>query len=124
MTHCCTNMESFCRTREEWLALMAKMGVDLGRMGEPPEPLVKVERGHYVIRETAIYYCPWCGAKLPTVSPDDLRKDPKRIVVAVDVDGNVTIDGEPVPPGGNEMDIIKRKQAEYMERRADRPRDD
>lgn len=42
----------------------------------PPKPLVafRAGLGMYVVGNVAIYYCPWCGAELPRVSPEDPRR--------------------------------------------------
>ena len=63
------------RTREEWFAVLKEYGTNPSEMGEPPARLVRFEPpGMYVIGNVAIFYCPWCGAKLPSFSTDDLRK--------------------------------------------------
>ena len=66
--HCCHNMRHFTRTPEE----AAKSGFWAAIGKEPPRhpPLVDYrERGRiYSFQSVALYYCPWCGAKLPEFS--------------------------------------------------------
>ncbi len=72
---CCRRMEFYTRTRDEHLAMLAKLNVKAAKMGNPPEPLVELRPpGVYVIRYVGIAYCPWCGTRLPSFSEEDLRK--------------------------------------------------
>jgi hypothetical protein len=66
--HCCHNMLLFTRTPED----RAKSGLWKAVGAEPPSdpPLVEYvpATGLYAFQSVALFYCPWCGAKLPALS--------------------------------------------------------
>src|SRR6476620_6568760 len=88
--HCCDNMRTFTRTRED----VEGSGVLAGTGRSPldvPDPVVRFEPGLrlYVISHVAISYCPWCGTKLPEpVEPEN------GITISVDDQGNIYWNGE------------------------------
>jgi hypothetical protein len=75
---CCRDLETFSRSRSdrEASAALAALGADLSQL---PDPLVRFvpELGIYTIKSVAIYYCPWCGARLP--EPPEMRCPPPSL---------------------------------------------
>jgi hypothetical protein len=76
MKHCCRIMERRVATPEETLATLEKRGVSRAGLPDPPEPLVTHTglQGIYAIGHVAIFYCPWCGTKLPEFSIEKARE--------------------------------------------------
>jgi hypothetical protein len=71
MMSCCTTMMTMSRNADEWAIwikeLEARFGPTPGGHSDPPRQLVTFSPriGCYLIDNTAIYFCPWCGAALP-----------------------------------------------------------
>jgi len=89
--HCCQNMRSFARTREEFEhSAVGKLLIEGGRdLSDFPEPLVKFEpKFGYTVRHVAIFYCPWCGSQLPRIPIEKLMEE--GIVASVTADGKTS----------------------------------
>jgi len=98
---CCTTMKTMTLTRED-----LESDPDFSRPGEDLtdwKPLVEWmdHVGGFVIGHTAIFDCPWCGARLPEKFEEALAENRKSGVwIAVAPDGTVTatVKGEPADP--------------------------
>jgi hypothetical protein len=67
--HCCHNMDHFTKRPEE----RAKSGFWAAIGEDPtslPPPLIEYRptRKIYAFQSVALFYCPWCGTKLPEIS--------------------------------------------------------
>src|SRR5690349_13471034 len=73
---CCTTLWTLTRTREDLL-----QDPDLSREMDLTEwaPLIEWgdHCGTYLIGHTAIYFCPWCGTRLPDMHREALAKAKK-----------------------------------------------
>lgn len=87
---CCTTFWTYSRTREDLLQdPEVARELDLAEWA----PLVEwVDHiGAYSIGHAAIFYCPWCGTRLPDNSEDFLAEAKKSgFWVEVDADGQMT----------------------------------
>src|SRR5687767_11297080 len=101
--HCCHNMDNFTRTPED----RAKSGFWAGVGAEPPmdPPLVEYrpDRQTYLFGCVVLFYCPWCGAKLPEVKEPH---DSVRVQIARWVDDDPQ-------PGIVEFKIVDRFGREW-----------
>jgi hypothetical protein len=75
-------MDRFIATPDETRATLEKRGVSLAGLPDPPEPLVSRSglQGIYAIDHVAIFYCPWCGTKLPEFSIEKARELGQEII--------------------------------------------
>jgi hypothetical protein len=75
-------MDRFIATPDETRATLEKRGVSLAGLPDPPEPLVSRSglQGIYAIGHVAIFYCPWCGTKLPEFSIEKARELGQEII--------------------------------------------
>jgi hypothetical protein len=94
---CCTNLFAMSRTQEDLRGdpeLAGEMDIDNW------SPLVERRYGLFFFRNVAIYFCPWCGANLPTREDPDPqpRKADVRITIAPSGEVHATLDGERVDP--------------------------
>ncbi len=98
---CCTTMRTMTLTGEDLESdpVLSRPGDDLSDW----KPLVEwVDHvGGFVIGHTAIFYCPWCGTRLPEKFEEALaegRKSGVWIEVAPDGQVTATVSGEPTDP--------------------------
>lgn len=66
---CCPTMMALSSSSEDWEDFRSELE-DLGEVGDDfPSPSTMVEFNpdlkSYFINNVAIYFCPWCAAKLP-----------------------------------------------------------
>jgi len=94
---CCTNLFAMSRTQQDLLGDPELAGeLDI----ESWAPLVERRSGMFFFQNVAIYFCPWCGANLPT--REDPHPQPKtsgvRITIEPSGEVHATVDGERVEP--------------------------
>jgi hypothetical protein len=97
-------MENRVRNKEEWRSLVGKGALET--LGEPPDPLVVLNRGNYSLSGIIIFYCPWCGAKLPFFDPGEQFPAANMVEITVDPAGHTTINGEMIAQGETVPDAI------------------
>lgn len=95
---CCTPMWTLTRTQEELLRDPEfSDGMDVRQW----KPLVEWTDyiGLFTIGHTAIFYCPWCGTRLPDRHEEALAETSKSgawFAVAADGQVSATMNGEPI----------------------------
>lgn len=111
---CCTTLWTLTRTREDLLqdpGLASE--IDLTTWA----PLVEWgdHVGMYLIGHTAIFYCPWCGTRLPDRHEEALAEAKKSgtwIEITADGQINATLDGQPIAPP---EDLLARLKGDTKE---------
>jgi hypothetical protein len=96
---CCSTMKSMTLTPEEYRADpdLFEEGVELGNW--TPSVVWSDATGTLVMGNVAIFYCPWCGTRLPDKSKQALAEGRRKGTwVSVDPDGTVsaTQEGQPI----------------------------
>jgi hypothetical protein len=97
---CCTTMWTVTRTREDLLA-EPEIAADMDLTNWAPLVEWADHVGGYVMGNTAIFYCPWCGSLLPERHDEALKEGRKTgIWIEFTSDGRVSAsqDGQSVDP--------------------------
>ena len=89
--YCCANMKSFTRARSELdPEILATMNA---RADDLPAALIRIDQTThaYILGYAQIFYCPWCGDKLPEPLEPEVKID-----ISVDASGTIHWNGEPL----------------------------
>src|SRR5262245_44497330 len=82
-THCCHNMEHFTRTPEDWAKSEFWSSAGVAPPSDPPLVEYRPDRKMYAFGCVVLFYCPWCGAKLPDfiprMPPPTMADDERRL---------------------------------------------